>query len=179
MIAFLLDTDAYNFSRKLSLLGRLLAVSPTQVRLVLTGYIARHELSPLFDEIKEYESSEKLSIHDLERRGEANELFKSVRKDGIDKGESEAIAWLLLQDPGTRPIFISCDNKAVAVAKKRRLVAGDLLDLALVMIRAGLAPRDDVAAALVPWEEAGFGLGKPRDFESLAIAMKARDALSV
>ncbi len=107
MRPLLLDTDAFLCLRKLGVLALVCSARGRNDPLLLTGYVARTELSSIATERSAMEASGCLRVHDVVARTPAAERWKRFRRERIHKGEAEAIAFALDSDRDTRPVFVS------------------------------------------------------------------------
>ena len=110
--AFVMDADAVICLHSLSLL-RLIAERGAP-QLIITEFVARHELCALAALLSPMERSGQVSVRPLSAR---DPNFKRFRRDGADKGEAEIIAWYLQSPSSGRPRFISNDRKARTLAR--------------------------------------------------------------
>jgi hypothetical protein len=79
----------------------------------MTEYVARHELNSIAAEIERLESQGAVEIKAIPRR---DATFRGLIKQGVHKGEAEAIAWILSVRKDLRPLFVSRDERAVRTA---------------------------------------------------------------
>ena len=169
----LLDADAFIALRNLSLLTVLRTC--VEVRMEMTEYIARHELAPLSGVLKALEDEHRLVIHAVSRGTEAFRLYRRLQLDGAHKGEAEAIAWAVNQE--ATPIFVSLDRRARKHAGLHRLLAVDIMDLAIHLVEQHIASFEEIRSRLLVWEEHKNASGCPADFTSLDETWrKRRDA---
>jgi predicted nucleic acid-binding protein len=126
---------------------------------IMTEYVARHELSQLAREVAALEAAGALRIEPLEAK---NADFRRLRQSGADKGEAEAIAWALAQNP--RPCFVSVDKGARRLARENRVVAGDIMDLLTDLIGLGLLSLEEARSHAEPWNDRRQQRGRPADF---------------
>lgn len=173
MIDLLLDADAWIFARKLSLLDAMLAAEQGAVRLQMTEYVARRELSQLEAEVRELCEKRLLSIHALVREGDGDRAFRALRRT-VDKGEAEAIAWLLGQPEDSRPVFVSCDVRAREAATARGLASEDLMGLVVRLVSDQVISREIARAKLEVWSDRRQQLGRPRDYHDFDSCFAAR-----
>lgn len=165
---FLLDADAYNHLRSLGLTPRFPALG---VRILVTEFVARRELSQLSTEIRFLENEGVLKVMPVSAR---DENFRRLVKEGVDKGEAESIAFILSRPRKERPVFISCDKGARKHAAENGIECGDLLDLLIDLIDGGVLNEGDVRELLVPWDDKRQQRGRPADYSSFEVTVKQR-----
>lgn len=169
----LLDADATIALRKLSLWTLILA---SEVELVMTEHIARHELSSLSQELTELETRRRIEVHRILTKpvdNEANVLRKELHRAGADKGEAEAIAWAATLG-GEKPIFVSVDARARVYASEQNLDAADLGDLAALLILERVLDQEDVEDKVRVWDDSTQQQGRPKDWKGLSISLPER-----
>ncbi|WP_424674320.1 hypothetical protein [Candidatus Binatus sp.] len=130
--------------------------------ILLTEYIARHELNSIQTEITACENQGSVTVVGLSA---ANPTYKSLLKRGVHKGGAEAIAWILAQSSDLRPLFVSADRGAIRAAKNQKLSATDVMGLIVEAIAAKVLSIDQARSALDVWNDPGPGVGKPPDYE--------------
>jgi hypothetical protein len=160
----LIDADAFLLTRSVSLLA-LLRRAPSFPRpALMTEWIARYELASLTDLRRELEAEGFLRVESIERRTEADRRYRGLRNERLDKGEAEAIAWVLGLPPGERPIFVSHDRAALMGGRRHGIVCGDVMDLVVEAVESAVLLREDARAALSVWEDPQQRFFRPRDF---------------
>lgn len=167
----LLDADAFNCLRSLGLLTRLR--EKQEFRVLMTGYVRDHDLCSLQADLAELSSQQKLEVFSLRA---SDPEFRRLRRDGVDRGEAEAIAWALSQPKSARPVFISNDRRARERALKERVPAGDLLDLLVEYVRRGLLAEPDVQAVADIWDDRHQERCRPRDWDGYSATWSRRVA---
>src|SRR5580700_8334932 len=115
----LLDADAFLAVRKLSVLEAMITSGSRNVRMRMTQYAARHELSTIDRELRALEAQGRLSVHGVERRSDADHLYRQLVRDGVDKGEAEAVGWAV-HFGSEEIVFVSVDHRARDVASRHR-----------------------------------------------------------
>lgn len=169
--AFVMDADAVICLHSLSLL-RLIAERGAP-KLIITEFVARHELCALAALLSPMERSGQVSVRPLSAR---DPNFKRFRRDGADKGEAEIVAWYL-QSPSTdRPRFISNDRKARTLARAEGVPQGDLLDLVIALLERGILTMIEAEEKLAPWRDPGQQRCRPPSFTTLPHALEQRRA---
>jgi predicted nucleic acid-binding protein len=166
---YLLDADAFHCLRSLGAI-RYLLDSKVRVRLVLTEYVARHELSMLAEDVARLESVGALEIKPVSSR---DPDYKQLQKE-VDKGEAEAMAWLLKQARDERPFFISNDKKALRTARSNRIKSGDILDMLIDLMDTNALHEDAVREILTVWEDKKQQRGRPADFTTFRSSVAQR-----
>lgn len=176
--ALLLDADAFNALRKLSigsasLLETFLRRAKEQVRAVyLTQYVALHELSDLQAEVASWRSQNLLVIESVPSSDLAYRYLRRQRQ--IDKGEAEAIAWSLKRERQDRPLFVSGDRGALNGARKNKIPSTDLMGLLVELVESGLLTTKEAKAVVEPWSDPGQRIGKPKDYTNFEATFAKR-----
>lgn len=160
----LLDADAFLCLRKLSVLD--LLRGSEEVDLIATEFIARHELSPLQADVKALEKEGRLRVEAVTVRTPAHQTFRQLRKEGVDKGEAEAIAWAMCLAPDRRPLFVSNDAAARRCAERNGVPVVDVMGLAVEIVEGGVLSLAEVRERLAPWEDSRQSFGRPGDFST-------------
>ena len=146
MIRLLLDADACLCLRKISLLSAL-AEHPL-IELISTRYVARRELNSIQAEIHDLEKQGLMVVEEIQARTPAWRKFVDFYKSGVDKGEAELIAWATIQPQADQPFFVSLDKKARWFALKQKVGAGDVMDLAVLLVKEKALEKSVLAAHL-------------------------------
>lgn len=171
MPEFALDADAFNFLRALGLLDKLVELArETRICLHLTGFVARHELTALGPTIEAMENEKVLTVHSVKTKSPAYKLYRELQEDW-DKGESETVAWLATDAP-EGVIFVSCDVEVPTLCKKHKIRSVDIGELAVLLVTEGLLAQAIVNDLLIPWENQHAQMGRPKEWKSLAVALK-------
>ncbi len=163
----LLDADAFLCIKKLGLLQLLQEHANPSLRLVITGYIALHELSTVRSHVEQLQQQELLQIEQvparsvihLKRRCRGNR-----RLPRLDKGELEAIAWVQRLPEDERPCFITNDRGAQAGAAHHKVPWGDVMDFVIAMLEAEVATKSEMQAALHVWNNPVQQICRPKDW---------------
>jgi predicted nucleic acid-binding protein len=178
MTPVVIDADAVHCLRSFGLLVDLerfiVASGANASPLLCVGYVARHELNPIHDELERLEALGVLSVVTVLAKSPASNMRRELRRRhiGIDKGEAEAIAWLLTQERA-HP-FVSCDVRARRIAADERLRAWDVLDLVHEWIAAGVLSSEEARLRFVAWSDDRGGRWRPRDFEGVEATLRRR-----
>lgn len=178
MTPVVIDADALNCLRSFGLLEGLEqfvlanATKPEPLRCV--GYVARHELNPIQDYIARLQATGVLGVLEIPARSAASEQWRQLRRKypGIDKGEAEAIAWLLTAE--AKLPFVSCDIRARHIANQERLRAWDPLDLVHEWIASGVLSLAAACAKLVAWSDDRGARWRPRDYQGVEATLRQR-----
>lgn len=163
MTPALFDADAFLAMRSLGFLDAVCAQAAGQPLLHMTEFIARRELSSIRDLLTRLEGAGQLSIHAVAIRTPAWAQFKALQQT-MDKGEAEAVAWLLDQPREQRLPFVSLDRGARDGAKAHRVVATDLFDWILDLVDHGAIPRVEAERLLAGWLDPEKQFGRPREY---------------
>ncbi|MCA9707954.1 MAG: hypothetical protein KDK70_19030 [Myxococcales bacterium] len=172
MTPVVVDADAVHCMRTFGLLEH---VSKTPLPpLVCTGYVAHHELNPLASEVAAWEAAGLLRVESIPTRSPASRMRRALRERhrGIDKGETEMIAWILACSP-TTPL-VSCDVRARAIAAQERIVAWDVLDLVHEWLACSIVAIEDARRCVLPWLDDPKARWRPRDFDGLELTLRNR-----
>ena len=168
----LLDADATLALSRLSLWELLLT---TDVDLLLTGYIAKHELSSMWSaKLESLVAEGRVALHEVRVKTPAYAKWRELQRAGADKGEAEAIAWAVCEPKATRPWFVSADHRARKLAANERLEAFDLGDLAARLILAGALPEAAVIAKIAVWDDNRQQQGRPVGWVSVRESLPER-----
>jgi predicted nucleic acid-binding protein len=164
--SILFDADAFHCVRTMSFL-RLLRAAPTDsTRFVMTEYVARHELRDVQPDVTALEGEKRLRIEPVSSRKSdpQGKRFREYRDEGLDKGESESLAWVMGLD-GDRPLFISNDRKARAGFGRHGAPVGDVMDLIVEAVTSGAVDRAAVReVASAAWDDRPNHQCRPGDY---------------
>jgi predicted nucleic acid-binding protein len=164
----LFDADAFLCIRKLSFLRSLAAGKGSWL---MTGYIARHELSTVAIEVDAFCKAERLHIHDVSAR-DAN--LRDLKQKGHDKGEAEAVAWAMKLPKEQRPLFISIDKRARACATENGVPAGDIMELIVEAVECGEVLLEEAREKAAIWDDKRQVQGRPNDYTNFDETFKKR-----
>jgi len=168
----LLDADATLAMRSLSLWQLVLDSSAA---LTMTGYVARSELTSIWSsELEAHTKSGRLRVEDVVARTPAWTRRKHlIEVEGADKGEAEALAWVLETRPEPPPWFVSVDARARQLAAKHEVPAFDLGELAALLVARGLADEPVVRAKIAVWDDRAQQRGRPHAWVDLGTTFAA------
>ncbi|MBF0348446.1 MAG: hypothetical protein HQL81_12340 [Magnetococcales bacterium] len=169
----LLDSDAFLCMRKLAILDPLCRTHSLFV--VMTSYIARHELKDLSKEVSALETNGCLSIHSVFVRTPEHSEFKRLSNNGIHKGEAEAIAWINGQPQDQKPAFISNDRGARTAAKENRVETGDVLDLLVCLVQLGSLTKGEAEQLTISWGEHPNAFCRPTHYMDFHTTFRTRN----
>lgn len=178
MTPIVIDADAVHCLRSFGLLDgleRFVAANQlTPEPLLCMGCVARRELNPIQDEVKRLEALGVLKVSEVLARSPTSVQLRQLRERhrGIDKGEAEAIAWLVTT--GLRLPFVSCDVRAREIARAERITAWDVLDLVHEWIAASVLSLDAASDRLVDWSDDRGARWRPRDFVGVEATLRQR-----
>lgn len=170
----LLDADAFRILHGLKLLDEVLIALRPDRRLVMTGYVARHELSLLGREVERFEKAQTVRIEDVRRDSDAGRRYRVFQREA-DKGEAEAIAWALDAGPQARPLFVSRDAGARRFAKEHGVPETDVMGLVVEAVLTGRLTRERAAEALAVWDDRDQQLGRPSDYAGFEATFAVRE----
>jgi predicted nucleic acid-binding protein len=181
-VIYLIDADAFLHLRSLRLAGgRPLLALVTQALptgdsepVVLTEYIARHELSTITPEIDALVLARVIRIEAITMATPAYRTYRDLKRE-VHKGEAEALAWAVHQNP--KPLFVSCDRGALDAAARHRVPRTDLMGFIVECVQSGLVTRELAADALTPWNDPEQERGRPRDYGGFSTTYAQRLAL--
>lgn len=176
MISYCLDSDAFNWLRKLasdgeSLLDLLLRCS-ARTPVLLGDWVARRELIALQSFVQAHERARRIIVKSAKAR---DPLYKALRAT-VDKGEAEALCVILAMRPDERPVFVTCDRDAQKEASRRKVRCTDALGVAVDLVQLGMHTSDAAEIALAPWADPVQQLGRPRDWIDFSKTFAARTA---
>jgi predicted nucleic acid-binding protein len=153
--------------RTLGLLSEICGHLPVDQPLLMVGHAAYIELNPLQEEIELLKSSGSLSVPEVILKSPAGQRLKSLRKEGVDKGEAEAIAWAVeTYDRAERPIFVSIDKGARRHATRNQLVAVDMMGAVVEWVEDALIDRATAIKLTVVWDDRAQERGRPGDYDT-------------
>jgi predicted nucleic acid-binding protein len=164
----LFDADAFLCIRKLSFLRSLAAGKGSWL---MTGYIARHELSTVAAEVAAFCKTERLRIHDVSAKDAS---LRDLKHKGHDKGEAEAIAWAMQLPREQRPLFISIDKRARDGARANGVPAGDIMDLIVEAVECGEVSIGEAREKASIWDDKRQVQGRPIDYTAFEATFKKR-----
>lgn len=168
---YLIDADAFLCMRQVSLLSLIAVTGET---LLMTEFIARHELSSLAGELSHLESASRIEVHSVKGRTPEHAHFRRLRGDGADKGEAEAIAWAVAHRPDV--VFITHDRGARKHAMANGLAVDDVLGLAVRLVAAARLESAAAQERFARWDDEHNAFGRPSDFTTLAETWTRRTA---
>ncbi|MBF0460569.1 MAG: hypothetical protein HQL87_04155 [Magnetococcales bacterium] len=142
----LLDADAFLCLRKISLLKCL--VGSQKINLVMTSYVARHELNAVKPDIDSLVQAAKLTIAGV-KLGTSEFRQYRVFQRTHDKGEAEAIAWAVTHR-SPELFFVSQDAGALRLAKNENIPHGNVARLGVELARWGIVSEAKVSTLFAP-----------------------------
>lgn len=163
----LLDADAFICIRAMSFLRLLRAAPVDQTPMFMTEYVAHHELSVVRSDVDEIANEHRLQIQSVSRRKQDDEgqRFRLYRSEGMDKGESESLAWAIGLNAADRPLFISNDGGAIAGFGHHGVPAGRVIDLIVEAVESGAVDRDAArTVASAAWDDRPDNQCRPSDY---------------
>lgn len=172
-VRYLIDADALLCLRSLLLIPVLRASQRLPRPMVVTEYVARHELVSIDREIRDLEAAGVVRVEPVLRK---NADFRRLRDDGADKGEAEAIAWALSIPRGERPLFVSLDVEARTFAERDGVPADDVMGFLVDLIEMGALSFAEGVKHTDPWQDQRQQRGRPRDFTTFDETLARRRA---
>ena len=101
-------------------------------------------------------------------------LYRRLRKS-VDKGEAEAIAWLVkTREPF---VFVTRDARAARAAIAEKVLCTDVLGLAVDLLALQAFTESDARIALSTWDDKSQQVCRPRDWNGFDEAVARRRAL--
>lgn len=177
MIRFVLDADIVLCLRSLQVLDAWVRAAAASEPVVLTSYVARHELHTIGQDVGSLEAAGLIEVQAVEVRSEAGKAWRQLVKTGVHKGEAEAIAWCLQIPVERRPTFVSIDVGARRTASQRRVAAEDLMGFVVELVERERLVREEVEQVLSIWEDPSQQRGRPSDYTSFADTYARRLAI--
>lgn len=154
----LLDADATINLRSLGLLTWLVE---SDVDLTWTSFVFEHELSGLLGELEPLRDRGRVNVYGLQARTRAFGAFKELKRQGLDKGEAEAIAWAR-DIKASQPRFFVSDDRAA------RRVAGDnptaisTAECVALLVAMGKLDLEAARELLAVWDDQSKQHGRPK-----------------
>lgn len=178
MPGLLIDSDAWLCLRHLTWLPALIGC---EIPLRMAERAFRIELNALRRELDVLESSGRLVVVSVFKGTPAYQAFRQwTRREGMDPGEAEAIAWEVHRAPTARTdapmILVSNDRGARDMAKREKLAVFDVFSLLVWGALNGHWRVDAAQACIRHWEDdphAGFC--RPKDFTTVEASWAARE----
>lgn len=171
MSRYVFDSDAWDCARKLGILGPALSHAGC-VPVVLTDYIRLNELSRLSNEIEAAVSAGMVVAKSVEA---ADPTYRRLKKL-VDKGEAEAIAWLVkTREP---LVFVTRDAGAARAAVGEKVLCTDLLGLVVDLMRLQAISEEDARTALSTWDDKSQQVCRPRDWAGFDESVMCRQGLT-
>jgi predicted nucleic acid-binding protein len=132
----LIDADAFRFLRALGLLDEVFSALRPDRRVLLTEYIARHELSVLSRDLDRLVSEGFVQVERVGIKTPAGRRYREFQREA-DKGEAEAIAWALDAPSPSRPVFVSRDAGARRFAAAQGVASTDVMGVVVEAVLTG------------------------------------------
>jgi predicted nucleic acid-binding protein len=145
----------------------------SQSRVVVTEYVARHELCDLQETIQRFENAKLLKVESVSLQSPAGQLYRQLRKTA-DKGEAEAVAWAVYQSQP--PVFVSCDAGARRLADEHRVPNTDVMGVVVEAVLTGSLSREKAKDALEVWMDRSQELGRPANYRGFDEEFATREA---
>lgn len=153
--------------RSLGLVVELCKRLPRDEPLLMVGYPANVELNLLQNEISVLQAAGSLMVHDVVVKSPAGQRMKELKKQGVDKGEAEAIAWLVETfDRTTRPAFVSVDVRARKHATANQVLALDMMGAIVDWVEEGLLLMETARIVEAVWDDQAQQRGRPSDYDT-------------
>jgi predicted nucleic acid-binding protein len=176
----LFDSDAFRCLHGLGLLDAVCAALTPHTRIVLTEYVARHELNLMQREIEHLERSRAIRVERLLKGTEAAERYRAflrapTRGERPDKGEAEAIAWALGERPAARALFVTRDDGARRFAEQSDMPVTDVMGIVVEACLVGALDRSVAVRALSVWDDRTQQRCRPADYAGFDATFAARE----
>jgi predicted nucleic acid-binding protein len=166
----LFDSDAFRCLHGLRLLDVVCAALAQRTSIVLTEYVAHHELNLLQRDVERLERAGTLRIERLLKGTEAATRYRVFQRPPArggrppDKGEAEAIAWALDALPPGRALFVTRDDGARRFASEHGVPVTDVMGIVVEACIACGFDRGAAAQALSVWDDREQQLCRPSDY---------------
>ncbi|MEO5332299.1 MAG: hypothetical protein H7839_09775 [Magnetococcus sp. YQC-5] len=144
------------------------------ISISMTSFAARNELSDISSEIDNLVRSNCLAIKSVRVRTVEHQKYNALIRNGVHKGEAEAIAWIVSQPKGQRPAFVSNDRGARNAALQQHLEAGDVMDLLVCLVRLGSLTQQETEKLTTQWSEHVNAFCRPTDYKDFYTTFQAR-----
>lgn len=168
-----LDSDAFRFLRDLSLLEAVCgAFRSHKLPVIVTEYVARHELALLDDLVRAMERTGQITVASLPAKSPASDRYRALKKTGADRGEAEAIAWICEIADTSQVLFVTRDKGAMRLAEDSGVSVADVLGILIEAIDVAGLDADTVRTALVRWDDPAQQVGKPNPWPGFVEAAK-------
>jgi len=162
-VELLFDADATINLRSIGMLEVFLG---SDVELIWTSYVFENELCDLQRELGPLRASGQIQVAALSVRTPAHQAFQDLKRQGVDKGEAEAIAWSRSTPTMSRRFFVSDDKRARKTANGDPPAISSAECVALMVLSDKL--REDEAQELLGvWDDEGQRQGRPRGWKSV------------
>ena len=171
----LIDADAFRFLRALWLLDEVFSALRPDRRVLLTEYIARHELSVLSRDLDRLVSEGFVQVERVGIKTPAGRRYREFQREA-DKGEAEAIAWALDAPSPSRPVFVSRDAGARRFAAAQGVASTDVMGVVVEAVLTGRLLRTRAEEALAVWDDRSQQVGRPEDYDSFEATFQRRIA---
>ncbi|HEU4409319.1 MAG TPA: hypothetical protein VFS43_28935 [Polyangiaceae bacterium] len=180
MRAILLDADAFRCLHGLKLLDVVLEALASRTPVVVTEYVARHELSLLGLQVTRLEAAGVLSVRQVLKGTPAGQRFREFQRAAArgelaaDKGEAEAVAWALDEPWEGRALFVTRDDGAQKFARGHRVPVTDVMGVVVEACEVGGLAREVAASALAGWDDPEQQLCRPARYAGFDAAYAER-----
>lgn len=185
MRPILFDSDAFRCLHGLRLLDAVCGALATRTSIVLTEYVARHELSLLQREIDRLERARTIQIARLLKGTEEANRYRAFQRPASkgerppDKGEAEAVAWALGEPPSRRALFVTRDDGATRFARRQGVPVTDVMGIVVEACVTGGLDRALASQALSVWDDRSQQLCRPADYAGFDETFVAREGARV
>lgn len=175
------DADSFLAIRSLGLFPELVGGLSKRTRILLTGYVAHHELSDVYQDVQALVADGVLSIEEVVKGSDAYTRYRSFKERKkqrepdmrmVDLGEMECVAWAVGQP--VPPVFVTCDSGARAFATRHRVPSTDVFGLGAAAVRLNLLGRELFADRVSPWDSPAQFTCKPAGYGGFEDEFEAR-----
>lgn len=166
----LFDSDAFRCLHGLRLLDVVCAALAQRTRIVLTEYVAHHELNLLQRDVERLERAGTIGIERLLKGTDALARYRIFQRPtarggrAADKGEAEAVAWALSAPSSARALFVTRDDGARRFADEQGVPVTDVMGIVVEACIACGFDRGTAAQALSVWDDREQQLCRPSDY---------------
>lgn len=167
------DADAFRCLHGLKLLEAAVGALASCTAIVVTEYVARHELNLLSSVVEGFERRGLLSIQKVLKGTPAAQRYRQFQREA-DKGEAESIAWALDEPRASRPLFVTRDRGARTLAERQSVPVTDVMGIVVEACELGGLDRRIASEALAVWDDPEQELCRPARYAGFAATYAER-----